>query len=237
MPKPLFTRGETKKRQFGKTTMSDDGMKYFKKGISNWKMAFNDRGGELYDTLVQGWSAWLEEEASAIDIEGGWRRKNLHSLLRTREEKEDPEGDDAVDEGQDGDEGELFACYDSDGDDGFIAPNARGGQRRTLEADIEDEGEGTIVDSNNNRKRGDEDDEDEDEDGDIVDGNNNRKRGDEDDEEDGDEDGDKDEEGEEQEKEQEKEQWKGGNRGANAGNKRKRGEMTGMGRKSRVRSK
>ena len=52
MPKPLFTRGETKKRQFGKTTMSDDGMKYFKKGISNWKMAFNDRGGELYETLV-----------------------------------------------------------------------------------------------------------------------------------------------------------------------------------------
>ena len=152
--------------------------------------------------------------------------------MKTREPQEEPNGDDAVDEGQDGDEGELFACYDSDGDDGFIAPNARGGQRRTLEADIEDEGEGTIVDSNNNRKRGDEDDEDEDEDGDIVDGNNNRKRGDEDDEEDGDEDGDKDEEGEEQEKE--KEQWKGGNRGANAGNKRKRGETTGVGRKSRA---
>ena len=51
MPKPLFTRGESKKRAFGKTTMSDDGMKYFKKGISNWKMAFNDRG-ELYDTFI-----------------------------------------------------------------------------------------------------------------------------------------------------------------------------------------
>jgi len=188
----------------------------------------------LYDTLVQGWNGWLEEEASAIDIEGGWRRKNIHSLLKTREPQEEPDGDDAVDEGQDGDEGELIACYDSDGDDGFIAPNARGGQRWTLGADIEDEGEGegegTIVNSNNNRKYGDEDDEDEDEDGDIVDGNNNRKRGHEHDEEDEDEDGDKDEEGEEQEKE--KEQWKGGNRGANAGNKRKRGETTGMGRKS-----
>jgi len=77
----------------------------------------------------------LEEEAGSIDIEGGWRRKNLHSLLKTREPQEEPDGDDAVDEGQDGDEGELFACYDSDGDDGFIAPDARGGQRRRLEAD------------------------------------------------------------------------------------------------------
>ncbi len=208
MPKPLFTRGETKKRQFGKTTtMSNDGMKYFQKSISNWKMVFNDWGGDVYGSLVQGWSAWLEEEASAIDIDGGWRRKNLHSLLRTREEKEDPEGDDAADEGQNGEVGELF-CYDSDGDEGFMAPVARGGQRGMMDADREDEGEGegTIVDDNENRKRGYEDEEDKDENDD-------------------------------KEEEEEEEQGKGRNRGANAGNKRKRGETTGMGRKSRAKSK
>jgi hypothetical protein len=165
MLKPLFTRGETKKRQFGKTTMSNDGMKYFQKGISNWKMVFNDRGGDVYGSLVQGWSAWLEEEASAIDIDGGWRRKNLHSLLRMREEKGDPKGDDAVDEGQNGEVGKLF-CYDGDGDEGFMAPVAREGQCRMMDADREDEGEGegTIVDDNENRKRGYEDEEEEEED-------------------------------------------------------------------------
>jgi hypothetical protein len=41
-------------------------------------------GVEMYMALwyKDGVHGWLEEEASTIDIEGGWRRKNLHSLLR-----------------------------------------------------------------------------------------------------------------------------------------------------------
>ncbi len=83
MPKPLFTRGESKKRQFGKTTMSDAGMKYFHDGVLNWKMVFNDWSGDVYGFLVDGLKSWLEDEASSLDIKGGWRRKNLHSLLKT----------------------------------------------------------------------------------------------------------------------------------------------------------
>ena len=93
----------------------------------------------MYGSLVQIWNAWLEEEASAIDIKGGWRRKNLHSLLKTGEgNKEAPEGDDAVDEGKDSDVGELIYCYDSNGGEGFMAPVAMGGQHRTIDADSED---------------------------------------------------------------------------------------------------
>lgn len=169
MPKPLFTRGQKKKRKFGKAMMSDEGMKYFQKGITNWKMAFNNRRGEIYATLVEGWNAWLKEEASSIDIEGGWRRKNLHSLLRVREEEDNSVGDDEVDdEGQDGEVGELTYSYDSDGDEGFMAPVPRGrSQRRTMmdaNRDDEDEGEGGAIDDDNNdnnddnRKRGYEDD-------------------------------------------------------------------------------
>ncbi len=39
-PKQLYTREESKKRQFGKSTMSAEGMKFFQDGVKNWRTAF-----------------------------------------------------------------------------------------------------------------------------------------------------------------------------------------------------
>jgi hypothetical protein len=162
MPKPLFTRGESKKRQFAaKTTMSDAGMKCFHDGVLNWKMVFNHQSGDVYGSLVNGWSSWLEDEASSLDIEGGWRTKNLHSLFKTREGEK--EADDDLDEGKDGNEGQLLYCDDSDGDDGFMATVARGGQHQMIVADNEDKEAGGDEDEdgiandndNDNSKHGD----------------------------------------------------------------------------------
>lgn len=98
-------------------------MKYFQEGVSNWKKVFNDWDGGVYGSLVLGSRTWLEDEDSAIDADGGWRRKNLRSLLKMREgDKEAPvvgkDKDDTHNEGRDSSDGEKFYCYNSISDEG-----------------------------------------------------------------------------------------------------------------------
>ena len=114
MPKPLYTRGESKKREYGKTTISKDGMKFFNKGLLNWKKVFSDREGPIYGSMKQGWETWLRDDSGALDS-AGWRQKSIHALLRSRE----------VDDGHEIEEGNVARrgnsedpevyCYDSDG--------------------------------------------------------------------------------------------------------------------------
>lgn len=82
MPKkPLFTRGESKKRQFDKATTRHA---VLQEGVLNWRNVFSDWNGEVYGSLVLGWNTWLDDEASTFDTDGGWRRrKNLCILLKT----------------------------------------------------------------------------------------------------------------------------------------------------------
>jgi hypothetical protein len=113
-PKQLYTRGESKKRTFGKSTMSEEGIKFFNEGVKNWKMAFN-KNGPLFGSLQKGWETWLNEDASVVDSDI-WRRKNIRILLLTRpqalaggEETASPDKDT---------NDEIEMSYDSDGDVG-----------------------------------------------------------------------------------------------------------------------
>ena len=80
IPKPLYTRGESKKREYGKTTMSKDGMAFFKKGLLNWKKIFNDRECPIYKSMKAGWERWLMDDSCAVDS-AGWRRKSIRKFL------------------------------------------------------------------------------------------------------------------------------------------------------------
>jgi len=82
VPKPLYTRGENKKRKFGKTTWSQEGMDFYNTTLTNWKKMF-DRKLSFFAILSGGWDAWLADEACLLNP-NGWTRKDLHSLLATR---------------------------------------------------------------------------------------------------------------------------------------------------------
>ena len=82
VPKPLFTRGESKKRVFGNTTMNKDGQNYFKEGVLNWKKVF-DPTSTGFTNLKSEWEQWLKDEGSVVNTDT-WRRKNICSLLAVR---------------------------------------------------------------------------------------------------------------------------------------------------------
>ena len=184
-PKQLYTRGESKKRQFGKSTMSAEGMKFFQEGVKNWKPAF-DRKGPLYGSIKQGWDEWLQQDASAVNTDG-WRKKSICDLLATKQEESFPE---ELEENTPDKESSFTECeigYDSDGDVGteveLIEAASAAGKR---------------VGTARGNMGNDDDDDDEGKDEDGEDGEDNRKKG-------GLEDDDDDEEDEEEEEEEEEE--------------------------------
>ena len=130
MPKPLFTRGESRKRVFGISTMSDEGHAFFREGVKNWKKVFQHDSSD-YEILKTEWANWLRDEGGSVNNDG-WRRKNIHSLLATRvlarqrgnrDDHEDE--DDEEDSGSDGPT--IVECeYDSDGDLGQVGRKRRG---------------------------------------------------------------------------------------------------------------
>lgn len=112
-PKPLYTRGERMKREFGKTAWSDDGQKFYNKALKVWKRMFSTREGSVHFGMIQaGWKEYLS-----------W-------VLATR-----TEGEMALDQdhGSDTEGGEDEIEYDSD-DDGapMIGPGGarRGGEKK-----------------------------------------------------------------------------------------------------------
>ena len=172
-PKQLYTRGESKKRSFGKSTMSAEGMKFFQEGVKNWRPAF-DQKGPLYGSMKQGWDEWLQEDASAVNTDG-WRKKSICNLLATKQEASFPE---ELEENSPDKESSFAECesgYDSDGDVGGSevdpiktgATGRREGTARETFANDDDAGdEEDGEDTETNKKKGgheDEDDEEEDE--------------------------------------------------------------------------
>jgi len=117
-PKPLYTRGENMKREFGRTAWSDEGMDYYNETLKVWKKMF-DRRNAFYNILSGGWDAWLQDAASNLNP-NGWTRKDLGRLLATRDVGNMDEREDGC-----GTDGEIE--YDSE-DEG--APMIGLGQRR-----------------------------------------------------------------------------------------------------------
>ncbi len=179
-PKQLYTRGESKKRQFGKSTMSTEGMKFFQEGVKNWKPAF-DRRGPLYGSIKRGWDEWLQQDASAVNTDG-WRKKSICDLLATKQEELFPE--ELEENSPDKETSSYTECeigYDSDGDVGTeVEPIEAGATERRVGT-----ARGNIAN--------DDDDDDDDDDGEDVEAN--RKKG-------GLEDDDDDEEEEEEEEDE-----------------------------------
>ncbi len=125
-PKPLYTRGESKKREYGKTTFSKECMKFYNKGLLNWKKVFSDREGPIYKSIEDRWEEWLTDNSGAVDS-AGWKRKNVCTLLRAREVDADREIDDREGSGvgQGNDEETEGYCYDSDGEVNLVQRNGR----------------------------------------------------------------------------------------------------------------
>ena len=55
-PRPLFTAGEGKKRSFGGTTWSKEGLKYYHTVEKTWQEAYKNK--EQMSALVNGWERW-----------------------------------------------------------------------------------------------------------------------------------------------------------------------------------
>ena len=149
-PKPLFTKGEKMKKEFGKTGWNAAGMKYFDDALTVWKKIFSTTGDNpRFALLSGGWNEWLEDVGSNINP-AGWTRKDLSRVLATRRK-----GDTAVDDGSESDdalEDEDEFGYDSD-DDG--APMIGPGRASTWEGEeVGDE------DNDNMDSGGDDEDED-----------------------------------------------------------------------------
>ena len=129
MPKPIFTMGESKKRVFGNSTMSDEGYAFFKEGVKNWKKVY-DPTSLGFTHLKTEWENWLQEEGSAGN-NGCWRRKNIRSLLETRVQVHQHGNDICRENEDDGEDGgsvvpNIIQCeYDSDGDLGQVGRKRR----------------------------------------------------------------------------------------------------------------
>ena len=124
MPKPIFTRGESKKRVFGNSTMRDEGYAFFKEGVKNWKKVY-DPTSLGFTHLKTEWENWLQEEGSAVN-NGCWRRKNIRSLLEMRVQVHQHGNDIRHENEDDGEDGgsvvpNIIECeYDSDSDLGQV---------------------------------------------------------------------------------------------------------------------
>jgi len=141
IPKPLFTRGESKKRVFGNTTMNKDGQDYFKEGVKNWKKVF-DPTSVGFSNLKSEWEQWLKDEGSAVNTDT-WRRKNICGLLAVRaqvQRNQRGDGDDQDNGEESGGEGinVIEWEYDSDGELG----QALGREQGASEEDDESIGMG-----------------------------------------------------------------------------------------------
>jgi hypothetical protein len=58
--KTLFSSGEGQKRSFGKTTWSQEGLKYYHKVERAWQEAYSNR--EQMCALINGWERWEPDE-------------------------------------------------------------------------------------------------------------------------------------------------------------------------------
>ena len=96
--KPLFTSGEGKKRSFGKTTWSKEGLQYFHKVEATWQEAYSNR--EQMSELVTGWEKW--EPTGDLKKGKDLLSTNWTIIEINKKGKGTGRGEDDDDEGSDG---------------------------------------------------------------------------------------------------------------------------------------
>ena len=96
--KTLFSSGEGQKRSFGKTTWSQEGLKYYHKVERAWQEAYSNR--EQMCALINGWERWEPDE----DLKKGkellstnWRLVDVNKKGKAGKEGSADENDDGWD--------------------------------------------------------------------------------------------------------------------------------------------
>lgn len=85
--RPLFTSGRGKKREYGTSLWTDEGMEFYYTGEKNWKHVYNTKA--LYTKLIHGWEKWIREEGADDMVgEGGNVIKCYYKVLGTWTEKD-----------------------------------------------------------------------------------------------------------------------------------------------------
>ena len=84
---PLFTKGEGRKRESGRTVWNNEGLNFYYTAQKNWKKVYNDKE-ELSD-LCNKWERWEPEDKSRKNpVRTYWRR--------SEEQKDDIEEEEEV---------------------------------------------------------------------------------------------------------------------------------------------
>ena len=85
--RPLFTSGRGKKREYGTSLWTDEGMEFYYTGEKNWKHVYNTKA--LFTKLIHGWEKWIREEGADDMVgEGGNVIKCYYKVLGTWTEKD-----------------------------------------------------------------------------------------------------------------------------------------------------
>ena len=84
--KPLFSTGEGKRRESGKTVWNNHGLEFFYTAERNWTEVYNSK--EQFSALVNGWEIWEPNNKTKKDpIRTKWRREEQDNNKKSGEEK------------------------------------------------------------------------------------------------------------------------------------------------------
>ena len=76
---PLFTKGEERKRESGRTVWNDEGLSFYYTAEKNWKKVYNDK--DKLSDLCNKWERWEPEDKS--------RKNPVRTYWRRNEEQKD----------------------------------------------------------------------------------------------------------------------------------------------------
>ena len=72
--RPLFSAGEGRKRESGKTVWNNDGLEFYYTAERNWREVYNTK--EQFTALINGWENWEPKDKSRKDaIRTYWRNE------------------------------------------------------------------------------------------------------------------------------------------------------------------
>ncbi len=84
--KPLFSTGEGKRRESGKTVWNNNGLEFFYTAERNWTEVYNSK--EHFSALVNGWEIWEPNNKTRKDpIRTKWRMEEKDNNKKSGEEK------------------------------------------------------------------------------------------------------------------------------------------------------
>ncbi len=84
--KPLFSTGEEKRRESGKTVWNNDGLEFFYTVKRNWMEVYNSKG--QFSALVNGWEMWEPNNKTRKDpIRTKWRGEEQDKKKKIEEKR------------------------------------------------------------------------------------------------------------------------------------------------------